>query len=72
MAVRVPKSARFTLVLDAGINQATGAMIKKSISFGKLMPNSNAGSVEAVANAIGDLLVKSVVDVTITEVDQII
>jgi hypothetical protein len=72
MAVKIPKSARFALTLNAGINQATGAMIKKSISFGNLMPNCDADSVSAVANAIGGLLSKPVTDITVTENYQII
>jgi len=72
MAVRIPKSARLTLTLDAGTNQNTGAMIKKSISFGKLMPASSAGAVSSVADAISGLLLKPTVAVLVTEVDQLI
>ena len=72
MAVRISKSARFTLTLNAGTNQATGAMIRKSISFGKLVPGSDAGAISAVAGAIGGLLSKPTVEVTVTENDQII
>ena len=71
MAVRIPKSARFTLTLNAGINQATGAMIRKSISFSNLMPGSNANAISAVAGAIGGLLSKPVTAVSVTETDQI-
>ena len=72
MAVRIPKSARFTLTLDAGTNQVTGATIKKSISFGNLVPGSNANAVSAVADAIGGLLLKPPLAVTVTENDQVI
>jgi len=71
-AVRVPKSARFTLTLNAGTNQANGAMIRKSISFGNLMPGCNAGVISAVAGAIGGLLTRPTVAVTVTENDQVI
>ena len=67
MAVKTPKSARFGLTLNAGTNLVTGAMIKKSISFGNLMPNCDADAVNAVANAIGGLLSNPVTDVTVTE-----
>ena len=71
MAARIPKSARLTLTLNAGTNPATGAMIRKSISFGKLMPGSDAGALSAVADAVGGLLVKPTAGVTVTEIDQI-
>jgi hypothetical protein len=72
MAVRIPKSARFALTLNTGTNQVTGAMIKKSVSFGNLMPDSDAEAVSAVANAIGGLLGSPVTDVTVTENYRII
>ena len=72
MAVRIPKSARFTLTLNAGTNQTTGAMIRKSISFGNLMPGSSADAISAVADAIGSLLGKPTVTVTVTENDNIL
>ena len=72
MAVRIPKSARFSLTLNAGTNPATGSMIRKSISFGSLMPGSSAEAVSAVAGAIGGLLSKQTVAVTVVETDQLI
>ena len=72
MAVKIPQSARCALTLNAGMNMATGAMIKKSISFGNLMPGCDADAVSAVANAIGGLLTKPVTAVTLTENYQII
>ena len=72
MAVRIPKSARFTLTLNAGTNQATGAMIRKSISFSNLLPGSDANAISAVAGAIGGLLSKPVTAVSVTEIDQVI
>ena len=72
MAVRIPKSARLTLTLNAGTNINTGAMIRKSMSFSKLMPGSNADAIDIVANAIGGLLVKPTVNKTVVETDQLI
>lgn len=72
MAVRIPKSARFTLTLNAGTNLSTGAMIKRSISFGNLMPGSDAEAISAVAGAIGGLLTKPTVAVSVTENDEIV
>jgi len=72
MATRIPKSARFTLTLNAGVDQGTGAMLKKSISFNKLMPESDADAIAAVAGAIGGLLLKPTAGVTVTESDQLI
>ena len=72
MAVRIPKSARFTLTLNAGTNLSTGAMIRKSISFGNLMPGSGAEAISAVAGAIGGLLSKPVTAISVTENDQLI
>jgi hypothetical protein len=67
MAVKIPKSARFTLTLNTGTNLVTGAIIKKSVSFGNLIPDCNEGAVSAVANAIGALLPNPVMAVSITE-----
>jgi len=72
MAVRIPRSARFTLALNAGTNQATGAMIRRSISFSNLIPGSDAEAIYDVAEAIGGLLSMPTVAVTVTEIDQII
>ena len=72
MAIKIPKSARFALTLNAGTDLATGAMIKKSISFGNLMPGCDADSVSAVASAVGGLLTKPVTAVTLTENYQIV
>jgi hypothetical protein len=72
MALKIPKSARFSLTINNGTNQATGAMIKKSISFGNLNANCDADAVSAVANAIGGLISKPVADVTVTENYQLI
>ena len=72
MAVKIPKSARFSLTLNNGTNQATGAMIKKSVSFGNLIADCDEEAVGAVANAIGGLLSKPVTDVTVTENYQLV
>jgi len=72
MSVKIPKSARFSLILNVGTNQSTGAMIKKSMSIGNLIPDCDADSVSAVVNAIGGLLSKPVTEVTMTEIYQII
>ena len=72
MAVKIPKSARFALTVNTGTNPVTGALIKKSISFGNLIADCDADAVSAVANAIGGLLSKPVADVTVTENYQLI
>jgi len=72
MSVKIPKSARFALTLNVGTNLATGAMIKKSVSFGNLIPDCDADAVSAVARAMGGLLNNPVTEVTMTENYQII
>jgi hypothetical protein len=47
-------------------------MIKKSISFGNLIPDCDAEAVSTVANAVGGLLNNPIADVTVTENYQII
>ena len=70
--LRIPKSARLTLTLNAGTNEATGAMIRRSISFGSLVPGSDAEAVSVAAGAIGGLLSRPTVETTVTEVYRIV
>jgi len=72
MALKIPKSARFSLTLNTGTNPSTGAMIKKNISFGNLIPDCDVEAVSVVANAIGGLLNNPVADITVTENYQIV
>lgn len=72
MATKVPKSARFTITLDAGLHPVSGNQMRKSASFGNLVPNAAVNDVDAVATSISSMFVKPVLSVSITEVNTIV
>lgn len=72
MAVKVAKSARLGFVLNAGVTPGTGMMKKESVSVTKIMPESDPDALGAVGDAVGTLLSKPVVMVSLVETSQIV
>lgn len=72
MATKIPASGRVSFTLNTGIHPLSGAMIKRTVSLGGIIPTSGVNAISAVTNGIKGLFEKPVVLVSMTEVSHIV
>lgn len=72
MATKIPSSARLGFTLNTGTHPSSGAMIKRSVSLGYIMPNAATNAIGTVANAVKTLFEKPVVLVSLVETSSIV